>query len=157
MPPHDAMPLNSHTEEQRVFIVRRLAVFDPPNEIIEAFRARWKDTNCDAEDIDANNPRRVQLPEIMLAIFNARRSEFMENFALAAPTAEKSVRLVELHSMYLQARNRNAIALAAEILAQIAEEQGSVDAGNAPDDAPEFKAVEVVRTVVDPAAPTVAA
>lgn len=146
-----------HTEEQRVFIVRRLAVFDAQEEIQADFKRRWPTTACEAGDIAACDPRRGLTDEKLLAIFNARRKNFVEDFTNAAPTAEQSVRLIELHNMYRLARDRNALSIAADLLEQIAKEQAgfyaSKSGGKAAPLAPGEQVEEITRitwTVVDP-------
>lgn len=148
-----------HTEEQRVFIVRRLAEFDAAEEIAAAFKLRWPTTACDANDVAANDPRRGLNDEKLLAIFNSRRATFLNDFATAAPTADKTVRLIELHNMFRVARDRNALVIAAELLEQIAKEQADFYSGKsggkvmpAPGESVE-EVTRITRTIVDPAAP----
>jgi hypothetical protein len=144
--------MSAHTEEQRVFIVRRLAIFDSYTEIAAAFALRFPDTACKPPDIESVDPRRSQIDEKLNAIFNANRTRFLSDNAIAAPTSDKTVRLVELHNLYSLARDRMAVQLAAKILEQIAKETGTAGALAAPgvDDAP-IGAIEL--TIRDPAPP----
>lgn len=147
----------SHTEEQRVFIVRRLAVFDAPEEIIADFKRHWPTTDCQPADIAANDPRRGLTDEKLIAVFNSRRKSFLENNALAAPTSDQQVRLIELHNMFRIARDRNLLVTAAELLEQIAKEIAGFYAGKGKPDAAAPTGTDtrpigtITYTIIDPA------
>jgi hypothetical protein len=144
----------AHTDEQRVFIIRRLAEFESPQEIITAFAARWRTTSCALPDIEACDPRRTTLSPLHLAIFTTRRTEYLANLDVSAPTANKTVRLVWLHQMAERYRNNNQPADARSVLRQIAEEQGDVGPGKAGKAEPPTEPVtSITRTIVDPSAP----
>lgn len=144
----------THTEEQRVFIVRRLAVFDAPEEIIADFKRHWPTTDCQPVDIAANDPRRALCDEKLIAVFNSRRKTFLESNALAAPTSDQQVRLIELHNMFRIARDRNALEMAADFLEQIAKEQAGFYEGksNKPktNTDPLGQVTSITYTIIDP-------
>ena len=51
-----------HTSAQKRFIVLRLAAFDTPRVICDAFRMRFPDTACTEDDVNACHPRVALLP-----------------------------------------------------------------------------------------------
>lgn len=146
---------NAHTAEQRAFIVRALAQFYPPPRIAADFAGRWRDTACTIEDVNAHDPRfGVILPPELDALFKVERERILVN-PYAAPTADQRVRLIELHRMFEEARDRSATSLAAELLEQIATETGGSGGkggkGGAPAGLPEVREITVKRTIVYPA------
>lgn len=136
-----------HTKEQRAFIVLRLARFDSATEIIAAFCAKWKDTTCDVLDVAACDPQRGAIidPELWEQ-FKAERARILADPG-TAPTSDKNVRLRWLHRAADLARNNNQVALMAELLAQIADEQGA--SGDTPAGG-ELPIVSITRRVVYP-------
>jgi hypothetical protein len=144
------------TREQFAYIVSERATYVSPEAIVLNFPRRWKDTACTLEDI--GRAERDKLPAEWQAFFDSEREAFLN-----APTADKRHRVAELHRMFISARDRNALAIAAELLEQIAKEQadayapkGAPGKGSATSlDAAEQ--VEEIRvTYVDPKAPAAA-
>lgn len=140
----------AHTGEQRAFIVRRLAAFESPVDIIAAFLLLWRDTSCDPVDVAACDPRRSLLAPDLAVLFEQVRAAYLAN-PYASPTADKRVRLVELHNLYEKARGNNQVDLAARLLAQIATEQGDASGGfgSAPGD--QLPIARITRTIIYPA------
>jgi hypothetical protein len=140
--------MSLHTKEQREFIVRQLAAFYSPKDIVSTFALRWPDTACSEADIVACNPKLSVVSPELCALFEAERVRFMETVDDLAPTKDKRVRLVELHRIFEAFRNNRMLGAAAEILGRIAAEMGDV----APvSDAPPV--TSITRTVIDPAKP----
>lgn len=134
----------AHTTEQRAFIVGQLAAYVSPSEIVTAFRAQWKDTDCTLSDV--SGCIRNKLDGGWQAFFDQERETF-----LAAPTADKRVRVAELHRLYVFARDRQAVQLAAEFLEQIAKEESGFYAGKSTPAAPNgVEVTKITRTIVDP-------
>lgn len=146
--------VNAHTVPQKEFIVRALAGFALPRDIITAFIARWSDTRCTDADIHALDPRFVVLDPDLYAAFRAERERVLSD-PNAAPYAEQKARLIALSHDVAFYRGNNQPAEARAVMRQIAEEVGAVGgksgAGKqtAPDDAGE-EIVEIVRTIIDP-------
>lgn len=136
----------AHTSEQRAFIVSQLAAYVTPATIVAEFSVRWKDTACTVEDVAACEYK--HLDDAWKAYFDEAREAF-----LAAPTAEKRVRIAELHRLYVRERDRGA--KCEHLLEQIAKEEagfyggkggpGSGPAGGEP-------VVAITRTIIRPAA-----
>jgi hypothetical protein len=144
----------AHTKEQREFIVRRLAGFESPPDIAESFVARWRTTACDLPDILALDPARNLIDPDLQALWQAERARVIADPSLS-PTADKRVRLLELHRMFEKARNRNLLDQASNLLAQIGVEVGDLSgkggpgAGpSGPAGGPPISAIELI--VVDP-------
>ena len=141
--------MTAHTMAQREFIALRLARFEPPQDIVTAFLAQWRDTACTLPDVAACDPAHgaVLAPETFEA-FKRERERILTD-PHAAPTSDRRARLIALHRMYEKARDNNQVALAAELLAQIATETDTEN-GKAPVGAGAvIKAI--VRTIIDPA------
>lgn len=108
-----------HTQEQMAWIVQQLASYVTPETVVAEFRRLWKDTACELTDVAACDRRRLA-PDWQ-AYFDAMREAFLD-----APTADKRVRIAELHRMYVKLRDANSIDLAAKLLMQIATEKGEI-------------------------------
>jgi len=113
----------AHTREQRDFIVRRLAAFYTPDDIIAQFTERWSN-RCTVNDIRACDLRYSLIDPDLEALYHAERALFLENMDLAAPTRDPRVRIVMLHRAAEKARENNQVQLLQSILAQIALETG---------------------------------
>jgi len=120
------------TDEQRVFVVRLLAVYTPISNIIEMFQHRWPRARIDPLDVVALNPLTGLSDERLNAIYDVRQAEFYANVKRCAPAAQRNVRLHILNQELEKERARGSDASAATIqslLRQIAEETA-----DAPDD-----------------------
>lgn len=142
------------TREQFVYIVSERATYVSPETIVLNFPRRWKDTACTLDDVARAD--RDKLPAEWQAFFDSEREAFLN-----APTADKRHRVAELHRMFISARDRNAVAIAAELLEQIAKEQADAYApkglGKVPAALDPAEQVEEIRvTYIDPPAPVAA-
>lgn len=148
------MPVTSMgrlTEEQQVFIVRRLARWRFPSDILEEFNAQWKGQRIDMSDIRANDPTNGLIDDKYLAIFKAVRAEFIAN-GHAFPIAEIDNQLGELQSLLEREKARGGTTAAIQgLLAQI----NAVASRRADDTGASNGAgiTRITRTIVDPVAP----
>lgn len=134
----------SLTTEQYEFIVCQLAAYTSPEPIVIAFTTKWRGVPITVDDVQAC--RREKISPEWQAIFDAAREAHLN-----APTADKRVRIAELHRLFVKERDRGASSSAAALLLQIsaeAEEGGSEPGGNGPAGACPVTAIEVI--VVDP-------
>jgi hypothetical protein len=137
-----------HTTEQRAFIVGALAAYVSPDTIVQDFATRWRNTVCARSDV--MECTRDQLNDDWRAYFDREREAFLN-----APTADRRVRLGELHRLFVTARDRGASGVAAELLEQIAKEQSGYYAGkggvSGNDAVPDGELItSITRTIVDP-------
>lgn len=149
---------NSHTSTQRAFIVRRLAAFEPPRAIVLDFMALFPDTRCDENDVRALNPETgaIVSPELF-DLFKKERERVLLDPG-SAVFADQKARLIALSADARFYGNNNQLPERRAVLRQIAEEVGVVGGksggksapGASASDTPEFKKIEVTRTVVDP-------
>lgn len=109
----------------KAFIVTQLACFDPPSVVAEAVQAEFG-LKMRRQQVDAYNPLSrsgVRLSARWKTLFDATRKEFLEK-AAEIPVAHRSVRLRKLQRMVDQAEKMKNLALAAQLLEQIAKEVG---------------------------------
>jgi len=146
-----------HTAEQRAFIVRKLAAFCPSLDICQAFKAQWRDTDCQEADVLAVDPRLNPLvgPDLH-ALFYKERQRVLADPESDPFTAQKA-RLIVLSDQVDAYMRRGALTEARAVLRQIAEETGEVSKGGKATgggkDAsatPEFKSIKVTHEVVYP-------
>lgn len=150
---------NSHTKEQREFIVRKLAAFEPPRAIVIDFVAVFPAVRVDENDVKRldRDSGAVLSPELHL-IFNAERERVLLDPEKAAPYISRAARLI---GMDRQARfyvSNNQLAEARTVWRQMAEEQGVVGGKGAGKPVPAAGTpsepiVAIERRVVDPKAP----
>ncbi|MGJ5032343.1 DUF2280 domain-containing protein [Bradyrhizobium sp. HKCCYLS2038] len=146
---------NVHTKPQQEFIVRKLAAFEPPRSIVLDFAAVYPDTKCDENDVLRLDPSNGVSPELFMLFKQTREAVLLD--PESAPFAAQQARLIALSHDVKFHRARNELANARAVLRQIAEELGAVGGGKGAGKAvpsagetPEFKQIEVTRTVVDP-------
>jgi hypothetical protein len=150
------MPIsrNTHTQEQKEFIVRRLAAFETPKDIAIAFAARFRGTACHEDDVRATDPRLAVIAPDLYALFASERERILLD-PTAAPFVEQRARLIVLSRQAERYENNNQPAEARAVFRQIAEELGVV--GGKPGKAPPppgdavLEITAITRTVVDPA------
>lgn len=118
------MPMALHTRDQKLFIVRHLARCWTTGEIAAAFAREWPTTQCAPEDIRAVDPERGCTEPMLVAAFDAVRSEFL---ARPAPISQRAWRLAQLQRLYTGAADRKADVLMLQVLAQAATEARSDD------------------------------
>jgi hypothetical protein len=147
---------NVHSQAQREFIVKSLAAFKPPRAIVADFSALFPDTKCDENDVKRNDPKLVLIAPDLTALFFAERERVLLD-PTSAPFADQRARIKALNEQAEFYLSNNQFPEARTVLRQIAEEQGVVGgkgvakvAGRGASDTPEFKSIEVTRTVVDP-------
>lgn len=145
---------NSHTTVQRAFIVRRLAAFEPPRAIVMEFAAKFPDTACNENEVRALNPETgAIIPPDLFDLFKRERERVLLDPS-SAPFADKKARLILLSNHVNFHNANNELATARSVLRQIAEETDGkapkTAGGSAIGDTPDFKRIEVTRTVVDP-------
>jgi hypothetical protein len=151
---------NSHTQAQRAFIVRKLAAFEPPRSIVVDFCAVFPDTRCAEDDVRRVDPASgaVLSPELHDLYQKTREAVLLD--PSSAPFANQQARMIALSKQAMFYSGNNQLAEMRAVLRQIAEEQGVVGgkgkekaAGSAAaTGTPDFKKIEVTRTVVDPVA-----
>lgn len=146
-----------HTEEQKKFIVRRLAAFCTPRDICNEFAVLFPDTACSEADVLATNPEIAVVPPDLHALFKSTRTATM-NDPDSAPLAEQKARLIILSRQAERYQANNQFAEARAVLAQIATEMGigpksgGAVKGPAPGEKSE-PVVGITRTIVDPKEP----
>lgn len=150
---------NAHTQIQREFIVRRLAAFEPPRAIVAQFRAVYRDTACDENDVLATDPESAIVSPELFALFRAERERVLLD-PKSAPYAEQQARLIALSNQARFYASNNQLGEQRVVLRQIAEELGVVGgakAGKVPASATNDKPGEPIavieRRVVDPKPP----
>lgn len=112
-------------EEQKAFVVQRLACFDTLSEIKDALNEEYG-ISISIQAIERYDPTKragQQLSEKYKILFENTRKAFKENIE-DIPEANLAVRLRALSKMSRQARMRKNYPLAAQLLKQIAEEMG---------------------------------
>lgn len=140
----------AHTAAQKEFIVRALAAFVSPRDIIAAFTARWSDTRCSNADVDAVDPRFVTLEPDLYALFYAERERVLDD-PKSAPYADQKARLIALSQDVAFLRSNGREAEARAVMRQIAEEQGAVGGkGAKPIALGGEEIAEIRETIVDP-------
>lgn len=148
--------MNSHTNEQQAFIVKRLAAFDPPRDIVAAFVVRYRDTACSEADVLACDPRTHLLSPELHALFYEERARVLAD-PHAAVFAERQARLIVLSRQAERYSESNQLADVRAVFRQIAEEVEASDAaGGSANDNAEDLITEIRREIVDPANPPAA-
>lgn len=148
---------NQLTNEQKEFIVRKLAAFYTPRDIAQQMAAKFVGLKCNENDILANDPRLVMVSPDLFMLFRAERERVLDDPS-AATFAEQKARLIALSRQAERYESNNQPKDAAQVYRQIAEEMGVVGgakAGKKEEAAtlPDFKAVTLQRTVVHPKLP----
>lgn len=145
-----------HTPEQREFIVRRLAAFESPRTICNAFLSHFPGTTCTEQDVSASDPRiSIVSPELFILF----RTESAATLAAEPLFADQRARLHAMSKLVEDALARGDRAGALTMFKQIAEETGVIgakaSAGKASAAAlPPAEQIEEIRcTIVDPVVP----
>lgn len=137
--------------EQKVFIVRALAQFCSPSEVAKLVKEEFEGLVVSRQRVRYYNPEQsAELDQEWKDLFYKERERAIADVNDVG-TAHKSVRLRELDAMYRRAKAMGAIGLAADLLEQIAKEEGGAftnrrehtGAGGGAID------VEIVATVAD--------
>lgn len=111
------------TEEQKTFIVQRVAMFDSPSTVADAFKDEFKVVIPRQQVEDYDPAKRPKLHDQWKALHDATRKAFLEETA-KVPTAHRAVRIRKLDRMAEKAESKGNMVLAAALLKQIAEEVG---------------------------------
>lgn len=153
---------NAHTHSQREFIVRRLAAFEPPRAIVAQFRAIYRDTACDENDVLATDPETAVVSPELFVLFRTERERVLLD-PKSAPYAAQQARLIALSNQARFYASNNQLGEQRVVLRQIAEEMGVLGSKGGKDAKGGGKSeggepvVEIVRRIVDPQAPEPAA
>jgi hypothetical protein len=110
------------TEEQKTFIVRRLACFRSPTEVCLDVEEEFG-VQLTRDHVRTYNPLQVQVSKKWAVLFEATRKAFVEEVGQEG-IAHQSFRLRELADLYRRAKNRKNDVLAAQLLEQAAKEAG---------------------------------
>lgn len=111
------------TQEQKEFIVRKLAAFYPPSDVAAAFAAQFPGVRCDTNTVVANDPRRAVVSPELFMLFRSERERLLDD-PDAAPYADQKARLILLSNMVDRYKDNNQMAEARSVMQQIAAEQG---------------------------------
>lgn len=114
------------SEEQRRFIVTRLACFDMPSEIAVAIKEEFG-IDVPRQRIHEYDPAHGEPAKKWRILFEYTRAEFLKD-ASKVPIAQKSYRLRELHKLYIRTVTapRPNVPLGKELLEQAAKESGGM-------------------------------
>lgn len=116
------------TEEQKAFVVQRLACWDTPAEASEALReehgVELSPQGCEAYDPTKRAGRRVARK--WRELFNATREAFKKNLGDHVPEANKAVRVRHLAHAARAFKQRNNYLGMADMFERIAKELGNV-------------------------------
>lgn len=111
------------TKQQRSFIVRELACYSTPSEVVEAVNERFG-IEVSRQQVQHYDPTVGRDPaDKWRRLFREARDAFVEDTARHG-IAHRNFRLRELDRMYRKAKRMKNYALAAEILEQAAKEVG---------------------------------
>lgn len=111
------------TEEQKVFIVQRVAMFDSPQTITNALKEEFG-IDVPRQRIEDYDPsKRPNIPKKRKELHDATRAAFLEE-AAKEPVAHRAVRIRRLARMADKAEGKGNFVLAKDLLEQIAKEVG---------------------------------
>jgi hypothetical protein len=113
------------SEDQKIFIVERLAMYDTPTQVAEAVKEEYG-FEIDRQAVNFYNPTVGPKPaKRWVKLFEEVRERFKKSSA-EIPIAQRSFRLRRLNQMALQAEKRGNYKLARELYEQAAKEVGDV-------------------------------
>lgn len=115
------------TERHKAFLITRLACYDSPSKVKEAFIEEYN-TELSLSQIsyyDPSNRQGSNLAEKWVTLFNETRRQFIEDTS-AIPVAQKSFRLKCLHDLFERLEGKGNLIGAAGILEQAAKETGGM-------------------------------
>lgn len=110
------------TEEQKLFVVQRLALFETPKEVIKALKDEYN-YDISYQALQAYDPTKVNgatLAKRLKAFFFDTRKKFLDDLT-AIPIANKAYRLKVLDRL---AKDNKSPQLIAQVLEQAAKEVG---------------------------------
>lgn len=144
----------SLTDDQRFYIVKRLAALDSYQDIIVASRVAWpKHKALTIEEIAAIDPRTAIVPDAALkAVFEASRAELAQQIAANPlshiPFSERNLWLYQMHKVEEGLRARGVATT--HIMQMIADRSFAAPDAKEAAAAPSITRIE--RVIVDPAA-----
>lgn len=113
------------TDEVKLAVVQRLAMYDTPQDVATFVKDEYG-IEISRQAAQYYDPTRgVKPPQKWCAIFDETRATFLKSTA-EIPAANRSVRVRWLQRMVITAEKQRNVALAAQILEQIAKETGDV-------------------------------
>jgi hypothetical protein len=120
------MAKNTLSEEIKRFIVKSLAVYETPSEVMESVKAIFnkKVTRQNIHFYDPTKLAGEALSEELRTLFFDTRSKFDETEIL--PLSKKNVRIKKLSKYVDTLENNDNFVGAAEVIAQIAKEEGGM-------------------------------
>jgi len=113
------------TESQQLFIVRALACYDSPSQVVDAVKQEFG-IDLIRQHVaiyDPTKPAGHKLSKKLRAIFEATRKAFLEDVS-TIPLANQATRLRALSRLHAKAESQGNTAVAAQLLEQIAKEVG---------------------------------
>jgi len=117
--------MSTLTDEMKAFIVRGLACFDTPSEVVEAVKAEFG-VEVTRQHVHRFDPACVQPPAPRWCeLHAATRAAFLSDLAEIG-IAQRTVRLRVLDRMSRRAEARGSLGLAASFLEQAAKECGGL-------------------------------
>ncbi len=114
------------TDEVKAFIVRGLASFDTPSQVVEAVKAEYGLT-LTPQNVQSYDPTKFsgrKLAAKWRVLFEKARKSFVEDSS-GIPIAHRSTRLRALQRMAAKAEAKGNLPLAAQLHKQAAEEMGN--------------------------------
>jgi hypothetical protein len=142
------------TDEQKVFIVRALASYDRPKQVVEAVKQEFS-LVVTPQQLQAYNPETragKRMSEKLRALFEDTRKGFRDGQADIA-IAHRSFRLRTLQRLADRAADISNFAMTLQILEQAAKEVGDVyvnrQRSDSKDGGEQAQPTQVVMTVVD--------
>jgi hypothetical protein len=136
------------TDDQKTFIVQRLACYDSPQVVADAFKEEFGEPIARAKVYNYDPTRSgFDQAEKWREIFDATRKLFLES-ATEAGIAHKSVRLRRLEDMCQRAMGMRNFALAAQLMEQAAREVGNAFTNRRELTGKDGSAVSVDATVI---------
>lgn len=116
------------TEQQKAFLVQRLACYDSPREAAEALKAEHgiEMSPQSVEHYDPHKRAGASLADKWRELFEATRKAFLNDLEDHVPIANRAVRLREMQKAFNAHKGRGNWGGAMQVLEQAAKEVGDV-------------------------------
>lgn len=137
-------------DDQKLFIVRALACFDAPSQVVESVKQEFG-VDVSPQQLQAYNPATkagARMSQKLKDIFEATRKRFLAEVS-DIPVANQAYRLRQLQRMIYESMRRKNIVLAASLLEQAAKESGGMFTNKRELSGPGGKPMEHRTVVVD--------
>ena len=111
----------------KLFIIRALAAFDPPSEVVRAVKAEF-DVDVSRQQVETYDPNKRagrDLSDEMRGLFTEAREAFLKDTAEIA-VSHRSVRLRTIQRLATKAEAMGNLPLVADLLERAAKEVGNV-------------------------------